>query len=630
MEPTKAFFYVPLRQNALGQGVLLRTAMRPEALAAALTREVHALDPNLAPSEVISMREQVARTTSAQTMAVRLLTVFGALAVLLAGIGSYGVMSAAVSQSSREFGLRLALGATAADLLRLVLSRGLALSAAGVMLGAAAAIQLTRLLGDMLFKVSPRDPLSFAIAFLVMAIASSAACFVPAWRATRTVSNAGTPRVAPPMSRIGLLVVLGALIVAPLTAQAPASWRLRADNSTNASDPDAAGDITFVASDPAFMQRTRAQRFSGVRKMLLVVRYSLKGTFTLLEPSNHTNYYGLVFGGSDLAGPAQQYVYFLVAQDGTWLVKRRDGDAKTDSILPKTASTAVRRPDASGRSVNVIEVRVTPAAMEFVVNDTVVSRWSGAARIVKTDGVYGIRVNHFLNLQIDGLIAAPLARTTERSSLAQYPSKAETVALSGTVARIVSPTAFAVKDAGGAGDQEQLVTAPTLQALIDPNAPVTVFGTVGPTESAAKGSSTIRATTVLSAAMVDLTKPLPPPITADDERLDGLMKGIAPAFASLRQAVDGANAVAAKQQAETLADVFADVEAFWTAKSRADATAWAKTAHTSATAIAREAAAANLESVKSATTTLGQQCQACHGTYREQFANGEFRIKMRR
>jgi ABC-type antimicrobial peptide transport system permease subunit len=119
-------------------------------------------------------------------MAVRLLTVFGALAVLLAGIGLYGVMSAAVSQSTREFGLRLALGATAADLLRLVLSRGLALSAAGVVLGAAAAIQLTRLLGDMLFKVSPRDPLSFAIAFLVMAIASSAACFVPAWRATRT------------------------------------------------------------------------------------------------------------------------------------------------------------------------------------------------------------------------------------------------------------------------------------------------------------------------------------------------------------------------------------------------------------------------------------------------------------
>ncbi|HEY2905972.1 MAG TPA: ABC transporter permease [Vicinamibacterales bacterium] len=186
LEPAKAFFYVPLRQNGLGSGLLIRTSMRPEAVATALAREVHALDANLSPSEVISMREQVARTTSAQTMAVRLLTVFGALAVLLAGIGLYGVMSSAVSQSTREFGLRLALGATANDLLRLVLSRGLVLSAVGVVLGAGAAIQLTRLLGNLLYKVSPRDPVAFATAFLVMAVASSAACFVPAWRATRT------------------------------------------------------------------------------------------------------------------------------------------------------------------------------------------------------------------------------------------------------------------------------------------------------------------------------------------------------------------------------------------------------------------------------------------------------------
>jgi predicted permease len=186
LEPAKSFFYVPLRQNGLGSGLLIRTSTRPEAFATALTREVHALDANISPSEVISMREQVARTTSAQTMAVRLLTVFGGLAVLLAGIGLYGVMSSAVSQSTREFGLRLALGATAHDLLRLVLSRGLVLSAVGVLVGAAAAIQLTRLLGNLLYNVSPRDPVAFATAFLVMAVASSAACFVPAWRATRT------------------------------------------------------------------------------------------------------------------------------------------------------------------------------------------------------------------------------------------------------------------------------------------------------------------------------------------------------------------------------------------------------------------------------------------------------------
>jgi putative ABC transport system permease protein len=106
--------------------------------------------------------------------------------VLLAAIGLYGLMSSAVSQSTREFGLRLALGATASDLLRLVLSRGLALSAAGVAVGVGAAIQLTRLLGNLLFEVSPRDPAVFGLAFLVMATASTVACVVPAWRATRT------------------------------------------------------------------------------------------------------------------------------------------------------------------------------------------------------------------------------------------------------------------------------------------------------------------------------------------------------------------------------------------------------------------------------------------------------------
>jgi len=186
LETPQAFAYVPLRQNTLGQGLVIRTPLRPEAMATALTREIHALDPNLAPSEVISMREQIDRTTSAQTMAVRLLTVFGTLAVLLAAIGLYGVMSSAVSQRTREFGLRLALGATASDLRRHVLSRGLALSAGGVALGVGAAIALTRLLGGLLYHVSPRDPVAFAAAVAVMALASVAACLVPAWRATRT------------------------------------------------------------------------------------------------------------------------------------------------------------------------------------------------------------------------------------------------------------------------------------------------------------------------------------------------------------------------------------------------------------------------------------------------------------
>jgi len=106
--------------------------------------------------------------------------------LLLASVGLYGVMSYAVSQRRRELGLRMALGATASDVLRLVMSHGLALTAAGVLIGAGAALGLTRLLQDLLYKVSPRDPLAFGAALVAMTIAATTACLLPAWRAMRT------------------------------------------------------------------------------------------------------------------------------------------------------------------------------------------------------------------------------------------------------------------------------------------------------------------------------------------------------------------------------------------------------------------------------------------------------------
>jgi macrolide transport system ATP-binding/permease protein len=186
-ETPKPFFYVPLRQNfSRGAGLFIRTRLSPETMATALAREVHALDGNLAIFEVITLQEQVDRSTSPQQVAVTLVGVLGGLALLLATIGLYGVMSYAVSQSTRELGLRMALGAGASNLWQLVLSRGLGLTAGGVLLGATVALGLTRLLGNLLYKVSPRDPLAFGSAFVVMTIAALAACFLPAWRATRT------------------------------------------------------------------------------------------------------------------------------------------------------------------------------------------------------------------------------------------------------------------------------------------------------------------------------------------------------------------------------------------------------------------------------------------------------------
>lgn len=186
-ELPQPFFYVVGRQNsASGGGLYIRTPLSAETMATVLAREIQSLDSNLALYEVISLQEQVDRSTSPQKVAVTLLGVLGGLALLLAAIGLYGVMSYVVSQSTRELGLRMALGARASDLLRLVMSQGMALTIGGIALGAAAAFGLTRLLGSYLFRVSPRDPLAFGAAFVVMLAVAFAACVLPARRATRT------------------------------------------------------------------------------------------------------------------------------------------------------------------------------------------------------------------------------------------------------------------------------------------------------------------------------------------------------------------------------------------------------------------------------------------------------------
>src|SRR5579872_247478 len=183
IETPKPFFYVPALQSAPGSNFFIRTQLSPETLANAFVTQVHALDNNLAPMEVLTMESQVERSTWTQRAAVKLLGIFGGMALVLAAIGLYGVMAYTVSQSTRELGLRMALGAAAPDLVRLVMSYGLGLTAGGVVLGAALALGLMRLMGDLLNKVSPHDPVAFGSAFGVMAVVSVAACLLPALRA---------------------------------------------------------------------------------------------------------------------------------------------------------------------------------------------------------------------------------------------------------------------------------------------------------------------------------------------------------------------------------------------------------------------------------------------------------------
>jgi macrolide transport system ATP-binding/permease protein len=187
LDVPRALCYLPLRQNFSTQGaIFIRTRQAPDALRQSLAREIRALDPRIAPYEVITLREQVRRATSGQRVAVTLLGMFGALAMLLAGIGLYGTMAYTVSQRKRELGLRTALGAAPSVLLRLVLSQGLRLTAIGIFLGGLVAFASTRLIAYMLYQVSPRDPRAFVAALVVMVLAALLACLAPAWRAART------------------------------------------------------------------------------------------------------------------------------------------------------------------------------------------------------------------------------------------------------------------------------------------------------------------------------------------------------------------------------------------------------------------------------------------------------------
>lgn len=204
------------------------------------------------------------------------------------------------------------------------------------------------------------------------------------------------------MKRNVAVAVLAVLTVVSLAAQSPKGWMVRADRSTSASDPDGAGAIKFVTAGAGFHATNPQAAVYWNPANTASGAYTIKGTFTLLKPSGHTNYYGLVFGGGDLDKATQNYLYFVVAQDGTWLIKKRDGDAQTQMVSQKTPNDAVKKPDANGTSVNTLEVRVTADKIDYVVNGTVVNSTPKTGLTAKTDGIYGIRVNHLLDVQIDG------------------------------------------------------------------------------------------------------------------------------------------------------------------------------------------------------------------------------------
>lgn len=203
------------------------------------------------------------------------------------------------------------------------------------------------------------------------------------------------------MLRRWLLVGLIATLVVPVAAQTPAGWKVRVDRSTSASDPDDTPELKFmtmgkglhVTGGPAGTFWNPANTATG--------NFTASATFNLMKPSGHVNYYGLIIGGADLEGANQNYIYFLIGQNGTFTLRHRAGNDVHD-IQARTANAAIKQPGADGKSSNVVEVRVAGDTISYVVNGTVVHTTPKSGMTAKTDGIVGIRVNHQLDVHIDG------------------------------------------------------------------------------------------------------------------------------------------------------------------------------------------------------------------------------------
>jgi hypothetical protein len=203
------------------------------------------------------------------------------------------------------------------------------------------------------------------------------------------------------------LTLTALLAISPAFAQAPKGWKLHTDHSAEASDPDAPGADKFTVSGSGFHAVNPMAAIYWNPANTMSGNYTLKGTFKLIKSTGYSEYYGLIFGGSALEGAGQRYTYFMITDDGTYLIKRRDGTG-TQGISQKTPSDAVKKPDASGSATNNLEVRVKADKIDFVINGTVVTSLPKTGAAAKTDGIYGIRINHQLDVQIDGFGAAKM------------------------------------------------------------------------------------------------------------------------------------------------------------------------------------------------------------------------------
>jgi putative ABC transport system permease protein len=178
--------YFPQLQNP-GRGMFLvaRSSSEASPLSGAIAREIHAVDPTVVIYNIRSMQERLYDSLARQRFSATMLGAFAMFALLLAAVGVYGVMSYLVTQSTRDIGVRVALGARRGDILGMVVRQGMELLALGMVAGLIGALALTRVMASLLFGISARDLVTFAAVPAILALVALAATVIPAFRATR-------------------------------------------------------------------------------------------------------------------------------------------------------------------------------------------------------------------------------------------------------------------------------------------------------------------------------------------------------------------------------------------------------------------------------------------------------------
>ena len=184
-DPAPAMYFSALTRGQPITDVVVRTDGKPEAALSAVRRKVHEIDAEMPIATVRTMEQWVANSVAQPRLNAVLLAIFAAVALLIAAIGIYGVLSYSVSQRTREIGLRMAIGAQRASVMQLVVREGMLVALAGIGAGLAGALAVSRALATLLFGVQVRDPATFAAVTLALATVALAACYIPARRAAR-------------------------------------------------------------------------------------------------------------------------------------------------------------------------------------------------------------------------------------------------------------------------------------------------------------------------------------------------------------------------------------------------------------------------------------------------------------